>query len=107
MKLLLDENLPHELRKLLSPPHDVFTVTFMGWSGVSNGELMKRAAAHAFDALITTDRGYEHQQNFSNLPCCVLLLLGRTNKIDDLQLLVPALLSALTSLPPKSLVKIS
>ena len=107
MKLLLDENLPHELRKLLSAPHDVFTVTFMGWSGVSNGDLLKRAAADGFDALITTDRGYEHQQNVSNLPCCVLLMLGRTNKIDDLRLLVPALLSALSSLPAKSLVKIS
>jgi predicted nuclease of predicted toxin-antitoxin system len=32
MKILLDENLPHELRRLL-PGHDAFTVAYLGWSG--------------------------------------------------------------------------
>ena len=44
MKVLLDENLPHDLRKLL-PGHDVFTVAYLGWAGVKNGELLRRAAA--------------------------------------------------------------
>jgi hypothetical protein len=29
MKILMDENLPHELRPLLMPMHDVLTVAFM------------------------------------------------------------------------------
>ncbi len=32
MKLLLDENLPHQLRHEV-PGHEVFTVAYMGWSG--------------------------------------------------------------------------
>ena len=81
MKLLLDENIPHELRNLLSPPHDVFTVRYMGWAGVANGELLARAPADGFDALITTDRGYEHQQNVSTLPCSVVLpFAGRKSR---------------------------
>jgi hypothetical protein len=33
MKLLLDENLPHQLRHEIGG-HECFTVTYMGWSGV-------------------------------------------------------------------------
>ena len=33
MKLLLDENLPHQLRLEL-PGHEVITVAYMNWSGV-------------------------------------------------------------------------
>ena len=36
MNVLLDENLPHELRRELAY-HDVYTVQYMGWSGVKNG----------------------------------------------------------------------
>jgi hypothetical protein len=49
MKLLLDENLPHRLRLLITG-HDVRTVSYMGWSGVENGELLSRAAADGFEA---------------------------------------------------------
>ncbi|HEY8750707.1 MAG TPA: DUF5615 family PIN-like protein [Tepidisphaeraceae bacterium] len=63
MKLLLDENLPQGLRALLSPPHDVFTVGYLGWAETTNGALLKKAAQDGFDAVLTTDRGYEHQQN--------------------------------------------
>lgn len=39
MKLLLDENLPHQLRHEIAG-HECSTVAFMGWSGVENGELL-------------------------------------------------------------------
>jgi len=58
MKVLLDENLPHELRHLITG-HDVFTVTYMGWSGLRNGALLARATEAGFDALITLDSGIE------------------------------------------------
>jgi len=44
MKFLLDENLPHDLRHFI-PGHEVFTVAFMGWAGVKNGDLLQLAAA--------------------------------------------------------------
>ena len=43
MKLLLDENLPHALRREL-PGHDAFTVQYMGWSRAKNGQLLAMAA---------------------------------------------------------------
>lgn len=60
MKLLLDENLPHKLRQHL-PGHEVYTVAFMGWSGIRNGELLARAAAAGFEAMLTVDAGIEYE----------------------------------------------
>jgi hypothetical protein len=71
MKLLRDEHVPHSLRPEIVG-HDVFTVAFMGWSGIENGELLSRAAAAAFDALITNDHGMEYEQNLANLPLAVV-----------------------------------
>jgi hypothetical protein len=48
MKLLLDEHLPHGRRSEI-PGHDVFTVAFMGWSGVENGELLLLTPARQMD----------------------------------------------------------
>ena len=42
--------------------HDVGTVTEMGWSGIKNGPLLRRAAPD-FEAFLTVDQGLEYQQN--------------------------------------------
>lgn len=52
MKVLIDENLPHELRHHLEP-HDAYTVAYLGWNGRTNGNLLRKAASENFDALIT------------------------------------------------------
>jgi hypothetical protein len=93
MKLLLDENLPHKLRLEL-PGHEVFTVTFMGWSGIENGELLAVAAEHAFDALLTMDRGIEFEQNTKVLPLAVIVISAQSNALEDIQ---PLLSSKITS----------
>ena len=106
MKLLLDENLPHQLRLEL-PGHDVFTVAYMNWGGVQNGELLQLAAANGFDALITNDRGLEYQQNQESLPLAVVVLLAPANTIEAIRPLCPALLTTLTHLLRKTFVKVS
>jgi hypothetical protein len=104
VKLLLDENIPFEFRPLLMPAHDVFTVAWMRWKGIANGRLLTLAAADGFDAVVTTDAGLEYQQNQHALPCSVVVLSAKSNRINDLRPLVPALLSALDLLPPRTLV---
>ena len=106
MKVLLDENLPHDLRALLMPMHDVYTVAYLGWSALENGALLSQAAAKGFDVLVTKDQGLEYQQNLTSLPLAVVVLRAKTNKIDDLRPLVPALLAGLSSLSPRSLIRI-
>ncbi|HXE51942.1 MAG TPA: DUF5615 family PIN-like protein [Tepidisphaeraceae bacterium] len=103
MKLLIDENLPHELRHLLQG-HDVFTVSYMGWNGIQNGELLARAAANGFDALLTLDSGIQFQQNLSNLACAVVVLHAKSNRMADVRPLLDELRRALGALIPRSIV---
>jgi predicted nuclease of predicted toxin-antitoxin system len=105
MKLLLDENLPHRLRPLIAG-HDVRTVTYMDWSGVENGELLARAAAEGFDAVITKDSGMPYEQNLGTLPCSIIVLEAKSNELGDIQPLLPELLNVLKNLPARSVVRV-
>ena len=73
MKVLLDENLDHALRKLLGP-HEVVTVTFMGWMGVQNGALLRAAEESGFDVLLTGDRTLGYEQNLTGRRLAIVAL---------------------------------
>jgi hypothetical protein len=106
MKLLLDENLPHQIRREL-PGHEVITVAYMKWGGIDNGALLKLAADAGFDAVITNDRGLEYEQNVGSLPLAVVVLLAKSNTIEAARELYPELLAALSQLQPCTLVKVA
>jgi hypothetical protein len=106
VKLLLDENLPHQLRLEL-PGHEVFTTAYMAWSGIENGELLRLAAGAGFDAVVTNDRGLEYQQNLDDLPLAVIVLLAKANTIEAVRPLCGELLAILTRLRPREFVKLS
>jgi hypothetical protein len=105
MKLLLDEHLPHQFRQEITG-HDVYTVAYMGWAGVENGELLLRAERDAFDAIITNDGGVEHEQNLAALPVAVVFLDAKANTLEALRPLVPELLRVLTTLQLRKFVKL-
>jgi hypothetical protein len=105
VKLLLDENLPQQLRLEL-PGHEVFTAAYMKWSGIENGELLRRAADADFDALITTDRGLEYEQDVGNLPIAIVVLNIQSNTIESIRTHCHLLLAALKRLRPRELIKI-
>jgi hypothetical protein len=101
VKILLDENLPHELRKRL-PGHDAYTVQYMRWGGVKNGRLLAQAATAGFDVLVTTDKSIPHQQNIRQLPLAIVVIDAMSNDFDDLLVFLPALITALNHLKPNS-----
>lgn len=105
MKVLLDENLPHDLRHELAG-HESFTVAYMGWGGIENGKLLEIAATEGFDAVITKDLGIEYQQNPSRLPVAVLVLRAPSNSLEAIRPLVPGILRALESLKPRTFVQV-
>jgi len=105
MKILLDENLPHALRHELAN-HDVYTVQYLGWSGMKNGALLAQANASQFDAMITMDSGVPFEQNIAKLPLGVVVLSAKSNDMDDLRPLLPRLLETLTRLAPGSVVHV-
>jgi predicted nuclease of predicted toxin-antitoxin system len=105
MKVLLDENLPHDLRHFL-PGHEVATVAYQGWQGAANGELLAKAAEHGFDALITMDAGMEYEQNQASLPASVIIIAAPSNTLDVLRPLVPDILKALDSMEPRTFIRV-
>ena len=89
MRLLLDENMPHDFRYYLSE-HDVRTVDYMGWKGKGNGELIA-LARDDFDAIITLDQEIPHQHTLTPADVAVIVLSAGTNSIDALRTLIPEL----------------
>ena len=73
MKVLLDENLPHRLRNRLGS-HEAFTVSYMGWAGLKNGELLKVAEEAGFEVFVTGDQTLSYEQNLTGLRIAVLVL---------------------------------
>ncbi len=64
MKVLLDENLDHRLRKGLGL-HEVFTATYKGWGGFKNGKLLDAAEVDGFDVLVTGDQTLYYEQSLT------------------------------------------
>ena len=72
-RILLDQNVPVGLRRFLSGD-DVSTANQMGWSNLSNGQLLTALEAAGFDLLISCDQNLRHQQRLSGRRIAVLVL---------------------------------
>lgn len=96
MKLLFDESMPRPLGAYFPRSFEILTVQRMGWMGRSNGDLLRLAAAHEFDAFVTADQGIEYQQNLDNLPLPVIVLIASRTRTQELQLLVSRVVDVVT-----------
>ena len=88
MRVLLDENLDWRLVRYFDADFQVTTVSQQGWKGMRNGELLRRASK-VFDALITMDRGIEHQQNLRKYTIGVILISAKSNRLQNIQPAMP------------------
>lgn len=104
MRLLLDENLPRGLKRHLRP-HTVLTVQEMGWNGIKNGNLLRRAQLE-FDALITIDGNMIYQQHVASFAIGLIVLHAPSNDVDDLLPLVADIVSELPNLKPGEVVHV-
>jgi len=104
VRVLLDECVPRKLKSEL-PGHDVRTVTEMGWSGIKNGPLLRRAAQE-FDIFLTVDQGVEYQQNLFGLDLAIVVMVAATNDIDDIRPLMPRVRETLGSASPGSIIRV-
>ena len=68
----------------------------MGRAGSTNGDLLRRAAASRFDALITVDGGVELRPNTNELPIPVIIMIAARSRVQDLKVLVPDLVDVLS-----------
>ena len=75
----------------------------MGWSGLKNGKLLREAQVH-FDVMVTVDSNLSFQQHLVSFKIAVIVLRARSNRLQDLEPLVPKLLQALESAQPGKVV---
>lgn len=88
MRIVLDENLPRPMRLIFGPGHDVATVQELGWSELSNGELLARLEGN-HDVFVTADKNLRYQQKLSGRQLAIVEV--PTNRLPALKALYPAI----------------
>jgi hypothetical protein len=81
------------------------TVVEAGWSGIKNGELLRRAE-EAFDVFLTADRNLQYQQNTSKLRLGIVVLAAGSTKLDDLRLHAADISTALAAVQPGEVIQV-
>ena len=64
------------------------------WASKRNGELIALAVGQ-FEIFLTADRNLSHQQDLSAFDIAIVVLVARSNRLEDLRVLVPRLLDVL------------
>lgn len=98
MRILLDENFPVDFVKLFVG-YQVFTVHSLGWSGIKNGELLRRAG-EVCEVFVTPEHNLEFQQNIRVLPFGVAVVRAVSNRMRHLVPLVSSILAAAARVTP-------
>jgi len=102
VKILFDQGTPAPLRANLAN-HQVSTAYEMGWSNLSNGELLE-AAEMSFELLITTDRNLRYQQDLTRRHLAIIVL--PTTSWPQIQQHTDAIVAAVTAVNPVSIMKL-
>ncbi len=105
MRILLDENLPRQLKRHFTADVEVLTVQERGWSAKKNSELL-RLAAGEFDVFLTMDRGVEFQQSVQNLSIAILIIRAPSNRFEDLQPLIPEVQETVKGIHPGQVIRV-
>lgn len=105
MRILIDECLDWRLCRLLGD-HFCRTVQSMGWSGIKNGELLRRAQED-FDLFITGDLNLQFQQNFHSINLAIVILAADSTRLVDTAPLINRLVDLLDELKPGTITTVS
>ncbi|HMP48920.1 MAG TPA: DUF5615 family PIN-like protein [Oligoflexia bacterium] len=98
MKILLDECIDRRLVRCFNGL-SVKTVPQMGWASFKNGKILA-LAENEFDIFVTVDRNLSFQQNTINLNLAIIVLKTKSNRVSDLEPLIPEVLLLLPLLEP-------
>ncbi|MEM6315063.1 MAG: DUF5615 family PIN-like protein [Planctomycetota bacterium] len=102
MKVILDHNVPRQLRPALTG-HEVRLTKELALEQASDRKLMQVAADNGFDLLLTLDKNIEREHNLDTLPMAVLVLDVFDNKPQTLLNLAPRILEVIPMVQPKRL----
>jgi hypothetical protein len=79
-RVLLDENVPHQLRPFLSD-HDAQTASYAGFAGLKNGALLKAATEAKFEVMVTADKTIQDEQNMAGRTIALVSLSANSWRI--------------------------
>ena len=105
MRILLDECLDWRLCRTLGD-HQCLSVGAKGWAGLKNGTLLQKAELE-FDVFLTSDRNLAFQQNLVKFDLAIIVLEAQSTRLADTLPLMSQVLTALKTIQPKELVRIS
>jgi hypothetical protein len=77
----------------------------MGWSGLTNGALLKNAAEE-FDVFLTADSNLSFQQNLGSLELAVIVLRARSTRLVDTIPLMRQVADVLETIQPGDVVRL-
>jgi hypothetical protein len=95
VRVILDGNLPRGLALLLIG-HVTHTIHARRWSDLDDAALLA-ACEGEYDAFVTMDQSLRFQQNLRDWQLAIVLVHARSNRLTDLEPLVPELLVVLTT----------
>jgi len=76
-RVVLDENLPHDLRPCL-PQFDTYTAAYAKLSGLKNGQLLDAAEKAGFEVLVTGDQTLHYEQNLQGRNLAIVSLSAQS-----------------------------
>ncbi len=94
MRILLDQGTPAPLRRHLHPSK-VDTTAEMGWSTVTNGDLLKLAEDNGYEVFVTTDQNLRYQQNLTERKMGIVVLMSTS--WPRIQQRIPEILGAIST----------
>ncbi len=97
-RVILDENLPVDLRLLLAE-FSVVTVLYQGWTGVQNGELIGLIEGK-FEVFITGDKKLRYQQNLAHRSIAIIKV--PSTRLAELEEYLDDIRAAISSSQPGS-----
>jgi hypothetical protein len=105
VRILIDESLPVELADELNLP-GLKTVSQVGLKGLKNGALLRRAEALGFTVFLTADQNLEFQQAIPGRALSVIVLRARSNRMEHLRPLIPAIIQGLSLVAPGQILRL-
>lgn len=99
MRILLDNNVPVELKRSLSKPHNVLHCRDLGWQSLTNGKLVL-SANDSFEVMVTLDKNMPSQTPLKGLALAVLVIDAMSNAPEEVLSFAQAIRNALSSATP-------
>ena len=74
MRVLLDNDTPRPVARVLQPRHSVTEARAEAWDRLSNGDLLNAAEGAGYDLLLTADKNIRYQQNLAGRKIALVVL---------------------------------